>query len=94
MDGTRHPFLCQENISVVVRFVDENYGPCDRFLVMATSEKDGALTGVIIDEFTSARLSTDKILSQVYHAASLMSGKHGELIAMLCAEIALKQAES
>jgi hypothetical protein len=63
VDGTRHP-LGQENISVIVRFVDENYGVCvcERLLVMATSEKGDAeaLTGVIIDELTSAGLSTDK----------------------------------
>lgn len=46
---------------------------------MATSEKGDAvaLTGVIIDELTSTGLSTDKILSQVYDGASLMSGGHG-----------------
>ena len=54
--------LGQENISVVARFVAENYGVCERLLVMATSEKGDAeaLTGVIIDELTSAGLSTDK----------------------------------
>lgn len=46
---------------------------------MATLEKGDAmaLTGVIIDELTSAGLSTDKILSQVYDGASLMSGRRG-----------------
>lgn len=78
VDGIRDP-LGQENISVVVHFVDENYGVCERLLVMATSEKGDAeaLTGVIIDELTSAGLSTGKILSQVYDGASLMSGRHG-----------------
>ena len=38
VDGTRDP-LGQENISVVVHFVDENDGVCERLLVMATSEK-------------------------------------------------------
>lgn len=78
VDGTRDP-IGQENISIVVRFVDENYAVCERLLVMATSEKGDAeaVTGVIIDELTSAGLSTDKILSQVYDGASLMSGKHG-----------------
>ena len=78
VDGTRDP-IGQENISIVVRFVDENYAACERLLVMATSEKGDAeaLTGVIIDELTSAGLSTDKILSQVYDGASLMSGRHG-----------------
>ena len=64
-----------------MRFVDENYGVCvcERLLVMATSEKGDAeaLTGVIIDELISVGLSTDKILSQVYDGASLMSGRHG-----------------
>ena len=38
VDGTRDP-LGQENISVVVHFVDENDGVCERLLIMATSEK-------------------------------------------------------
>lgn len=73
MDGTRDPFG-QENISIVVSFL-----VCKHLLVMATSEKGDAmaLTGVINDELTSAGLSTDKILSQVYDGASLMSGRHG-----------------
>lgn len=46
---------------------------------MATSKKGDAetLTGVIIDDLTSASLSTDKIVSQVYDGASLISGRHG-----------------
>ncbi len=77
VDGTRDP-IGQENIYIVVRFVDENYAACERLLVMATSEKGDAeaLTSVIIDELTSAGLSTNKILSQVY-GTSLMSGRHG-----------------
>ena len=68
-----------------MHFVDENYGVCERLLVMATSEKGDAeaLTGVIIDELTSAGLSTDKILSQVYDGASLMSGRHGGMQKLL-----------
>ncbi|KAK6324213.1 hypothetical protein J4Q44_G00065520 [Coregonus suidteri] len=52
---------------------------------MATSEKGDAeaLTGVIIDELTSAGLSTDKILSHVYDGASLMSGRHGAVQKLL-----------
>ncbi|KAL2089232.1 hypothetical protein ACEWY4_016131 [Coilia grayii] len=78
VDGTRDP-LGQENISIVLRFVDENYSVCDRLLIMATSTKGDAeaLTNVIIDELNTARLSTDRILSQVYDGASLMSGRHG-----------------
>lgn len=77
VDGTRDS-IGQENISILVRIVDENCAACERLLVMATSEKGDAdvLTGVIMDELTSAGLSTDKILSQVY-GASLMSVKHG-----------------
>ena len=62
-----------------MHFVDENYGVCERLLVTATSEKGDAeaLTGVILNELTSAGLSTDKILSQVYDGASVMSGRHG-----------------
>lgn len=43
MDATRDP-IGQENISVVVRFIDENYGVSERLLVMATSEKGDAET--------------------------------------------------
>lgn len=78
VDDTRDS-LGQERISVVVRFVDENYGVCECLLAMVTSERGDAeaLTGVIIDELTSARYGTDKILHQVYDGASLMSGRHG-----------------
>lgn len=78
VNGTRDP-IGQENISIVVHFVDENYAARVRLLAMATSEKGDAeaLTGVIVDELTSTGLSTDKILSQVYDGASLMSGRHG-----------------
>lgn len=69
VDGTRDP-LGQENISVVVCFV----GVCERLLVMATFEKGDAEA---LTNITSAGLSTDKILSQVYGGASLMSGRHG-----------------
>jgi len=46
---------------------------------MATAEKGDAdtLTTTIIDELKKSGLSTDKILSQVYDGASLMSGKYG-----------------
>lgn len=70
MDGTQDS-IGQENISIVVRFVDENY---DAWLQKGDAE---ALTGVIIDELTSTGLSMDKILSQVYNGTSLMSGRHG-----------------
>ncbi|KAL2087113.1 hypothetical protein ACEWY4_018172 [Coilia grayii] len=78
VNGTRDP-LGQENISIVLRFVDENYSVCERLLIMATSTKGDAeaLTNVIIDELNTARLNTDRILSQVYDGASLMSGRHG-----------------
>ncbi|KAM3877134.1 uncharacterized protein ACN63O_013827 [Diretmus argenteus] len=78
VDGTRDP-TGQENISVVVRYVDENYGVSERLLVMYTSEKGDAetLTDVIIYELKKAGLSPNKILSQVYDGASLMSGRHG-----------------
>ena len=49
VDGTRDP-LGQE---IVVRFVDENCGVCERLLVMAISEKGNAetLTGAGLPSF-------------------------------------------
>lgn len=59
-----------------MRFLDKNYGVCLGNGHVREGDAE-ALTGVITDELTCAGLSTDKILSQVYDGASLMSGRHG-----------------
>lgn len=63
----------QENISIVVCYFDENYIVYQHLLVTATAKKGDVdtLTTTIADELTRARLSTDKILSQVYDGTSL-----------------------
>ncbi|KAJ4930085.1 hypothetical protein JOQ06_019098 [Pogonophryne albipinna] len=88
MDGTRDPTGC-ENISIVLRFVDENYVIKERLLTIATAVAGVAktLTQTLIDEIRKAALSTDKILSQVYDGASLMSGRHGGVQRLLQDEL-------
>lgn len=65
-DGTRDP-TGRENISIVVRFVNERNEAIERLLTIATAEKGDAatLTDTIIGELTKAGLSPEKILSQV-----------------------------
>ena len=88
VDGTRDPTGC-ENISIVVRFVDENYAVKERLLTIATAEAGDArtLTHTIISEIRKKGLTTDKILSQVYDGASFMSGKRGGVQAILQHEL-------
>lgn len=69
----------EENIAIVVRFVNELNEPTERLLTIATADQGDAktLTDTILEELTKAGLSSGKIISQVYDGASLMSGKHG-----------------
>nr|XP_014352815.1 PREDICTED: zinc finger MYM-type protein 6-like [Latimeria chalumnae] len=77
VDGTRDPTGC-ENISIVIRFLAENYDVKERLLTIATTDAFDALslTNTVIAEITKAGLSTSKMLSQCYDGASLMSGRH------------------
>ncbi|KAG9283252.1 hypothetical protein AMEX_G2003 [Astyanax mexicanus] len=83
-DGTRDP-TGRENISIILRFLNELSEPTERLLSIATADEGDAatLTDIIIGELTRAGLNPEKILSQVYDGASLMSGKHGEVQKLL-----------
>jgi len=76
-DGTRDP-TWKENISIVLRFLNELCEPTERLLTIATADQGDALTltDTIKGELTTVGLSPEKIISQVYDGASLMSGKH------------------
>ncbi|KAK9528200.1 hypothetical protein VZT92_014687 [Zoarces viviparus] len=78
VDGTRDP-TGRENISIVVRFINESYEPTERLLTIATADQGDAatLTDTIVEELSKAGLSPRRIINQVYDGASLMSGKHG-----------------
>uniref|UniRef100_H2ZUD4 TTF-type domain-containing protein n=1 Tax=Latimeria chalumnae TaxID=7897 RepID=H2ZUD4_LATCH len=78
VDGTRDPTGCG-NISIVIRFLAENYDIKERLLTRATTDAFDALslTNTVIAEITKAGISTSKMLSQCYDGASLMSGRHG-----------------
>ncbi|CAK6983693.1 zinc finger MYM-type protein 1-like [Scomber scombrus] len=78
VDGTRDP-TGRENISIVLRFLNGLCEPTERLLTIATADQGDAvtLTDTILEELTTAGLSPEKIISQVYDGASLMSGKHG-----------------
>ena len=89
VDGTRDP-TGRENISIVLRFIDAHTSEIrERLLTIATAEEGDAktLTQTVISELTKAGLSTDKILSQVYDGASVMSGKHGGVQKLLQEEL-------
>lgn len=77
VDGTRDPTR-MENISIIIRFVKDNYQVTERLLSMTETEKGDAqtLTNKVIAELEKTGLSTSKILSQVYDGASFMSGKN------------------
>ncbi|XP_070400266.1 zinc finger MYM-type protein 1-like [Nothobranchius furzeri] len=76
-------------ISIVLRFLDETYAIKERLLTIATSDAGDAktLTQTLISEIRKAGLTTDKIISQVYDGASLMSGKLGGVQALLQDEL-------
>lgn len=78
VDGTRVP-TGRENISIVLRFLNKLCEPTERLLTIATAHQGDAvtLTDTILGKLTTAGLSSEKIISQVYDGASLMSGKHG-----------------
>uniref|UniRef100_A0A8C1RPS8 DUF4371 domain-containing protein n=1 Tax=Cyprinus carpio TaxID=7962 RepID=A0A8C1RPS8_CYPCA len=78
VDGTRDPTGC-ENISIVIRFVNESYEVTERLLCIATAQKGDAqtLTDTVLTELNKVCLDSSKILSQVYEGAALLSGKRG-----------------
>ncbi|KAJ0066809.1 hypothetical protein NL108_002860, partial [Boleophthalmus pectinirostris] len=78
VDGTRDP-TGRENISIVLRFVNEYYGITERLLCIATAQKGDAqtLTDTVLSELNKVGLDCSKILSQVYDGASVMSGRRG-----------------
>ncbi len=78
VDGTRDP-TGTENVSIVICFVDDNFEVKERLLsvTMAAHGDAATITETIIAELTKAGLTTDRILSQVYDGAAVMSGKHG-----------------
>ena len=78
VDRTKDPTGC-ENISIVLRYVSEINRVCERQLSMATSKECDALslTNLVLSKLTNVDHSTEKILSQCYDGASVMSGKHG-----------------
>ncbi|KAL7400042.1 hypothetical protein ABVT39_005680 [Epinephelus coioides] len=76
VDGTKDP-TGSENVSIVVREVDKDYKVQERLLSMQTTDKCDAqsLTNVVLNELSNAGLDTNKILSQCYDGASVMSGR-------------------
>lgn len=64
VDGTHDP-TGQENISIVVRYVNKNDKVCEQLLVMATAKKGDAdiLPTIVINELAKVGLSTKKNIS-------------------------------
>jgi hypothetical protein len=54
----------REKNSIIVRFTNELYEPTERLLTIATADNGDAatLTDTIIEEFTTAGLSTEKVI--------------------------------
>ncbi len=78
VDGTKNP-TGSENVSIVVQYMDKDNKMQERLLSMQTTDKCDAesLTNVVLDELSNAGLDANKILSQCYDGASVMSGREG-----------------
>lgn len=88
VDGTCDPTGC-ENISIVIRFVNETYDVTERLLIISTADKGDAqtLTDTVVAELNKVGLDTSKTISQVFDGAALMSGKHGGVQKLLQKEL-------
>jgi len=88
VDGTKDP-TGFENISIVLRYVDKTNCVKERLVSMATTQHFDAmsLTKLILSQLKDKGLSTDKILSQCYDGASVMSGTHGGVQKLLQDEL-------
>jgi hypothetical protein len=83
VDGTRDQ-TGQENISIVVRFVKE--GEVREHLLSISSTialHAEALTDVILTTLKASEIDPLRIISQCYDGASVMSGRHGGVQAIL-----------
>ncbi|KAI2658679.1 Zinc finger MYM-type protein 1 [Labeo rohita] len=78
VDGTKDP-TGSENVSIVLRYVDQNCSVKERLLSMLTTDKCDALSlsNMVLEELADVGLDTGKILSQCYDGASVMSGREG-----------------
>ena len=76
--GTKDP-TGRENISIIIRYVDNDYLVQERLLAMLTTDRCDAhsLADLVLTELKRVALDTAKILSQCYDGASVMSGKNG-----------------
>ena len=75
VDGTK-ALTGSENVSIVVRYIDKDYKMQERLLSVQTTDKCDAqsLTNVVLEELSNAGLDANKILSQCYDGARVMSG--------------------
>lgn len=78
VDGTKDP-TGSENVSIVLRYVDWNCTVKERLLSILTTDKCDALslTNIVLEELSDVGLDINKILSQCYDGASVMSGREG-----------------
>lgn len=78
VDGTKDPTR-HENVSVIVRYLDDECTVKERLLAMLITDKCDAqsLTDLVLDELVNVGLNANKILSQCYDGASVMSGREG-----------------
>jgi len=78
-----------ENNSIVLRYVDKINCVKERLVSMTTAQHFDAmsLTKLILSQLKDKELSTDKILSQCYDGASVMSGTHGGVQKLLQDEL-------
>uniref|UniRef100_A0A3B1J476 DUF4371 domain-containing protein n=1 Tax=Astyanax mexicanus TaxID=7994 RepID=A0A3B1J476_ASTMX len=84
VDGTKDPTGC-ENVSIILRYVDQSYTIRERLLSMVSTKHCDALslTNVVLEELSNSGLCTDKILSQCYDGANVMSGREGGMQKLL-----------
>ena len=69
------------NISIISFFNEHYLKVAERLLVLSSTDFSNvkSITDLILVELTKARLSSSKILSQVYDGTSVMAGHYGEV---------------
>ncbi len=75
VDGTKDT-TSSENVSIVLQYVVK-----ERLLSILTTDKCDALSlnNTVLEELSGVGLDTNKILSQCYDGASVMSGREGDM---------------
>ena len=83
-DGTRD-VTGVENLSIVLRYVNSNHDVCEHLLCIGQAIEFDAenMTKTIVDYLVKYKIRLDRMLSQCYDGASVMSGRSGGVQALM-----------